>query len=196
MITLLYVHGFNSSELSFKSQQLKARMQHLGLEKYFLCPRLPWQPAKAIQLLEDIIEEHHKKGHKVALVGSSLGGFYSTYLSIKYDLHAVLVNPAVEAPVLLRHYLGQQINPYTNETYELAEVHMEELERLVCSDYDPQKVWLMVQEQDEVLNYKAALERFVDVQRVTCETGGDHSFIGFERFIDDILRFVGFRNEF
>lgn len=196
MMTLLYVHGFNSSELSYKSQQLKERMQHLGLEEHFLCPRLPWQPAKAIQMLEDIIAEQQQKGAKVALVGSSLGGFYSAYLSDKYGLDAVLVNPAVEAPALLRHYLGEQTNPYTHETYELAETHMQELERLDTSRYHPEKIWLMLQEQDEVLNYKAALERFANAHHVTCEAGGDHSFIGFERFIDDILRFVGFQNEF
>ncbi|WP_417552476.1 YqiA/YcfP family alpha/beta fold hydrolase [Marinomonas fungiae] len=190
---IIYVHGFNSSEFSFKSQQIKARLEALGKSEQFSCPRLPWQPHKAVILLEKKIEELLALKQTVALIGSSLGGFYSAYLSAKYDLKAVLVNPAVEAPTLLRDYLGIQTNPYTFEQYELAEEHMWELEALdrpVCA---AKNLWLMLQEEDEVLNYRAALERFPEVARLTCEPGGDHSFIDFERFIDDILRFVGFK---
>lgn len=193
---IIYIHGFNSSELSFKSQQVKARLEALGQSEQFSCPRLPWQPLKAIALLEQRIEELLSRKQSVALVGSSLGGFYSAYLSAKYNLKAVLVNPAVEAPALLRDYLGIQVNPYTQEQYELAEEHMQELETLDSPTCDANNIWLMLQEEDEVLNYRAALERFPEVARLTCEPGGDHSFIGFERFIDDILHFVGFEKDF
>ncbi|SBS25329.1 esterase YqiA [Marinomonas aquimarina] len=193
---IIYVHGFNSSEFSYKSQLVKRRLEALGQPEQFSCPRLPWQPLKAIALLEQKIEQLLSLNESVALVGSSLGGFYSAYLSAKYDLKAVLVNPAVEAPSLLRDYLGTQINPYTQEQYELAEEHMLELESLDLPACDANNLWLMLQQEDEVLNYRAALERFPTVARLICEPGGDHSFVGFDRFIDQILHFVGFQDDF
>lgn len=193
---LIYVHGFNSSELSYKSQQILQRMATLGMSECFACPRLPWQPSKAIALLETMIEERLEEGYEVVLIGSSLGGFYSVYLSAKYDIKAVLVNPAIEAPVLLRRYLGTQTNPYTGECYELTEAHMYELEKLDDCNVNQSLIWLMVQEQDKVLDYRAALERFSSPARLTYETGGDHSFMGFDRFLDDILLFSGFDKEF
>lgn len=188
---LIYVHGFNSSELSHKSQLVAQRMVELGLGDHFECPRLPWQPAKAINLLQQCIEQKQHDGHSVVLIGSSLGGFYAAYLSQQFDLPAILVNPAVEAPSLLRHYLGEQVNPYTGERYMLEERHMSELESMDHAVDDQSRFWLMVQKADEVLNANAALARFPHVGKLTCEEGGDHSFAGFDRFIDDILRFSG-----
>lgn len=189
---LIYVHGFNSSEKSFKSQQVKQRMEALGLGEHFACPRLPWQPAKAIAELSDFIEQRLAEGHEVALVGSSLGGFYATFLGERFQLPVVLVNPAVEAPKLLRHYLGPQHNPYTDEHYVLAERHMGELEAIDIAAPETSRTWLMVQEQDEVLDYRAALRRYPTPAKLTHEQGGDHSFVNFDRFIDEILRFSGF----
>lgn len=189
---IIYIHGFNSSELSHKSQQVKQRMQTLGLSQYFACPRLPWQPQAAIDQLSEQIEDLQMEGQEVTLVGSSLGGFYASFLSDKFGLKAVLVNPAVEAPILLRDYLGEQTNPYTDEQYVLEEQHMLELEDLQAWQPRPENIWLMVQEGDEVLNYQAAINAYPNVARVTREPNGDHSFVGFEQYVDDILRFAGF----
>lgn len=189
---IIYIHGFNSSELSHKSQLVKQRMQALGLGEQFACPRLPWQPQAAIEQLSEQIEDLQMEGYEVTLVGSSLGGFYASFLSDKFGLKAVLVNPAVEAPTLLRGYLGEQTNPYTNETYVLEEAHMQELEDLQTWQPRPENIWLMVQEGDEVLDAQAALKAYKHVVRKTQEAEGDHSFVGFERHVDDILRFAGF----
>ena len=189
---LIYVHGFNSSDKSYKSQQVKKRMESLGLGDQFACPCLPWQPAKAIEELTQLIEARIAEGQNVALVGSSLGGFYATYLSERFAIPAVLVNPAVEAPTLLRDYLGEQTNPYTGERYTLAERHMTELESIDIHQPEMSRTWLMVQEDDEVLDFRAAMHRYPNPAKLTHEQGGDHSFVDFDRFIDDILRFSGF----
>jgi predicted esterase YcpF (UPF0227 family) len=36
-----------------------------------------------------------KPHYDINLVGSSLGGFYSLYLSNKYNLKAILINPSI-----------------------------------------------------------------------------------------------------
>ncbi|WCN10497.1 YqiA/YcfP family alpha/beta fold hydrolase [Marinomonas mediterranea] len=190
-MTLIYVHGFNSSERSFKSQLIKQAMASIGKEADFYCPRLHWQPYLAIQQLEVLIEGKLASGQNVALVGSSLGGFYSLYLSEKYNLKAVLINPAVEAPILLQDLLGVQENPYTNERYTLTQTHIEELQTIDVTKPTGNNIWLMLQEGDEVLDYQAALNRFKQVERLTHEKGGDHSFVDFDRFAETILEFTG-----
>lgn len=189
MNTLLYIHGFNSSELSHKAMVLRNALDAKGLVDCFLAPRLSWQPARAIDQLEHLIEAKLEQG--ITLVGSSLGGFYACYLAEKYRIKAILVNPAVKAPELLTHLIGPQHNPYTEEDYVLSLEHMAELEALVIKKPTPEQYWLMLQEGDEVLDYRDALQAFPEVARLTHEQGGDHRFTNFERFSQEILEFSG-----
>jgi len=188
MKTLLYIHGFNSSELSHKAALLGVAAKQAGRPDAIISPRLSWQPTLAIKQLEIIIEEKQPQG--ITLVGSSLGGFYAAYLAEKYNLNTILVNPAVQAPVLLKDYLGVQINPYTHQQYELTLAHMQELESLVVAEPTPELYWLMLQEGDEVLDYRETLNAFPQTQRLTHEKEGNHNFTGFERFTEEILRFA------
>lgn len=188
MNTLLYIHGFNSSERSHKATVLMEAAERLNKPDSVLSPRLSWQPAKAIQQLESIIEA--RQGDGICLVGSSLGGFYATYLAEKYQIKAVLINPAVQAPELLTEHLGPQHNPYTDEHYELTQDQMAELKQLVVKEPTGHLYWLMVQEGDETLDYRAALNAFPNIGKLTHEKGGDHRFTEFERFEEEILRFA------
>lgn len=184
---LLYIHGFNSSELSEKAESIKQRCEQLGVSQSFLAPRLPWEPEQAIHLLENLIETHLVEG--VTLCGSSLGGYYATYLSQKYQINSVLVNPAVAAYQLLENHLGEQFNSYTKERYLLTPVHMQQLLSLEVEEIDDSLFWLMLQEGDETLDYKKALQKYPTVNTLL-EPEGNHRFEGFERFIDDILVFA------
>ncbi|WP_392385025.1 YqiA/YcfP family alpha/beta fold hydrolase [Marinomonas primoryensis] len=188
MTALLYIHGFNSSELSHKAALLGDAAKRLGVPDTVISPRLSWQPTQAIKQLETIIEVNQQQG--LTLIGSSLGGFYAAYLAEKYTLKAILVNPAVQAPILLKDYLGPQTNPYTNEAYELTQAHMLELEQLVVTEPTADLYWLMLQEGDEVLDYQEALNAFPQIARLTHEKNGDHSFTEFDRFSEEILRFA------
>lgn len=188
MSSLLYIHGFNSSEMSHKATLLSNAAKALNQPDAVISPRLSWQPAQAIRQLEAIIEE--KKATGMTLIGSSLGGFYAAYLAEKYQLKTILVNPAVQAPELLQEHLGPQYNPYTQEEYELTQAHMTELKQLVVTNPTPELYWLMVQEGDEVLDYQAALDAFPKTARLTHEQKGDHSFTEFDRFTKEIFRFA------
>lgn len=184
---LIYVHGFNSSEKSYKAQLLQQACELAGCADAFLLPRLPWEPKQAIALLEKIIEE--KLAHGVTLCGSSLGGYYSTYLSEKYGINSVLVNPAAGAYNLLEKHLGEQVNPYTQERYILTEEHMHQLRQLEVSEINDALYWLMLQEGDETLDYKKALQKYPTVNTLL-EPDGSHSFDGFERFTEQILAYA------
>ncbi|PIB18209.1 esterase YqiA [Vibrio rotiferianus] len=186
---LLYIHGFNSSPLSMKANVMKAFCEQQRTDIKVIVPQLPCFPQLAAQYLLDIVEQH-QDDYNIGLVGSSLGGYMSTWLNAKFGFRAVVVNPAVKPYELLVDYLGEQTNPYTHETYTLEACHIDELKALdVQSIASPESFWLLQQTEDEVLDYRQAVEKFAQAKQ-TVEEGGDHSFIGFERYPAQIIEFL------
>jgi predicted esterase YcpF (UPF0227 family) len=183
---LIYIHGFNSSARSFKAGLLHERMVRLGAD--YVCPDLAHRPRQAMARLEALIAGSPRA--TTALVGSSLGGFYATWLAEKYRLKAVLVNPAVRPYELLHDYLGPQKNLYTGEQYELTDRHLAELRELEVPAITPERYLLMVQTGDEVLDYRQAVEKYRGAQQIVIE-GGDHGFSSFAAYLDTVLRFCG-----
>ena len=185
---LLYVHGFNSSALSFKAGLFAKRMAELGRSADFMCPELPDRPHRAIALLEDCMKG--RDPGEVALIGSSLGGFYATWLSERYASRAVLVNPAVRPYQLLAPALGPQKNLYTNRAYEFTETHLAELRALEVPEVSPSRYLLITRTGDEVLDYRHAVEKYRGCEQLVIE-GGDHGFGDFEAYLERALAFCG-----
>jgi uncharacterized protein len=186
---LIYLHGFNSSPQSTKARQLGARLQAMGRAGQYACPALPDRPAQAIALLER--EMSRVPASALTLVGSSLGGYYATWLAETHGVRAVLVNPAITPYLGLRSYLGTQRNLYTGTPYELTEQHLAELEALwVERIARPDRYYLMVTTGDEVLDYREAAEKYVGAKQLVVQ-GSDHGFAEFEQYLDSVLEFAG-----
>ena len=183
---IVYLHGFNSSPASGKAKRLGEHLARVGRPADYLCPALPNNPREAIAQVEAGLARHNGP---VTLVGSSLGGFYATYLAEKHGWKAVLVNPAVHAHQLLRSALGPQTNWHTGEKWALTEAHLAELAAL---DVDaitlPKRYLLLAQTGDEVLDYRDAVAYYAGATQII-EDGGDHGFAGFERHFQTILDF-------
>jgi predicted esterase YcpF (UPF0227 family) len=125
----------------------------------------------------------------VAFAGSSLGGFYATWLAERFGGKAVLINPAVRPHELLEKYIGENINYYTSEHWILNESHIQQFRELdVDCITDPERYLVMLQTGDETLDYRHAVEKYEDCN-IELEQGGDHSFIDFENHIDRLLKF-------
>lgn len=185
---LIYLHGFNSSPDSYKARALKLTMQAMQLDQYLEIPDIPPVPIDAIEMLVKSTERIQIT-HNVAFAGSSLGGFYATWLAERFGGKAVLINPAVRPYVLLEKYLGENVNYYTSERWQLNEVHIQQFRELEIDKItQPERYLLMLQTGDETLDYQHAVVKYADCN-VVIEEGGDHSFVDFEKHIDRLLQF-------
>lgn len=188
MAALLYIHGFLSSPLSFKAQQTQAWLAANHPEIDYHCPQLSPYPNETQKGLEELVESLLPQ--PVYLMGSSLGGFWATWLAEKYNLSALLVNPAVNPQSFMPKYLGMELKSYhTDDTYLLQPHHIDEI---IQVDIQPKRLanyWLLVQTGDETLDYRNAVEKYTGCKQ-TIEEGGDHAFQGFERYLESGLAFL------
>lgn len=185
--SILYIHGFNSAPESKKASQLTSVMQQMGLGEQLRVPVLHHHPRQAIAQLEAAIGELGSP----LLVGSSLGGYYATWLAERHGLKALLVNPAVSPHRMFDGYLGTQTNLYSGETWELTHDHVNALAELeVPAPRDPQRIQVWLQTADETLDYRYA-ETYYAACALRIQAGGDHSYQGFARQLPALLSFAG-----
>ncbi len=188
MPSILYLHGFHSSPMSQKATEFKAYINKHHPELHVESPQLATTPDIAITQVESLVDQYY--GDLIGVVGSSLGGYLSTYLHNKYDLPAVVINPAVKPFELLSGYLGPQTHPITGQDYVLSTSHMSDLQQIYQPFLrNPQKVWCLQQEGDEVLDYREAKQHYSEA-KLTLEKGGDHSFVGFSNYLPKIVEFL------
>jgi predicted esterase YcpF (UPF0227 family) len=180
---IVYLHGFNSSPQSHKAQVLGRYLAQHGLAAQYACPALPPLASDAILEAEKLLSKN------TCFVGSSLGGFYATWLAEKHGVKAVLINPAIDPHVGLRAYLGRQENLHTGEPYELTETHLRDWERHYVPRITPGRYLLIVETGDEVLDYRRALERYAGAAAIVVQ-GGDHSLQSFPQHLPRILEFA------
>lgn len=191
MAAMIYIHGFNSSSKSTKASILSRSLDHFNLSSsQYYAPDLGYDPEQAIHLLCDLINQLKSDNTDVYLVGSSLGGFYATYLAEEFGLKAVLINPAVKPYELLVDYIGENQNIYTGEVYTITQQHMDQLKRLdVNTIRDPSKFLLLAQTNDETLDYHQAADKFYQSPSVI-EFGGSHGFDHFESKLPVMSNFL------
>jgi predicted esterase YcpF (UPF0227 family) len=186
-VSILYIHGLNSSPASLKASQLSRAMDYMEQSAQLRVPELHHHPRQAIAQLQALIEELEQP----LLVGSSLGGYYATYLAHHHGLSALLINPAVRPHLLFDGYLGPQTNHYTGETWELTADHVAALAELdVPEPSDPARYQVWLQSADETLDYRHA-ERYYRRCALRIQAGGDHGFQGFAERLPMLFAFAG-----
>ena len=177
---LLYIHGFGSSAHSFKAQALLKRCAERQIPA--VCPNLPTVPQLAIQTLQDWVTLTRPN----VIVGSSLGGFYARWLAHRYELPAVLINPALRPDLRLLQVAPMATQYFDGSSFEFNASHCQALETLIVEGDQQHRLWLLSQRGDEVLDANEAI-RLLPNARHTIEPGGDHGFHGFERYLDEII---------
>ena len=183
---IVYLHGFCSSPASWKSQLLAEEMARRGMAAQFVCPQLSWVPDEAVASVSRLIEQ---AGGPVTLIGSSLGGHYANHLAEKYGLNAVLINPAVSASLDLEKFVRDHANFHTGEQFTFTKAHAAQLLEQIAKP-TPGRYWLLVEEGDEVLDYRQAVDFYAGC-RQTVLPGGDHGFTQFPGFVPQIIEYAG-----
>ena len=190
---LLYLHGFRSSPQSFKSRLVQERMRAWGVEKYFACPTLNVSPVQAIAQAEATIRGARAGGETdIAIIGSSLGGFYARWLAERHGCRAVLLNPAIHPWTDLEKYLGEQPLYHGGGSVVVERSHLQELLDLRVEQITkPARYYLLAATGDEVLDYREMVEACPGAHIRIIE-GSDHGITEFEDYVDDVLAFCGY----
>ena len=113
---ILYLHGFRSSPKSFKARVVHKALVDAGRAHELICPQLPASPKEAMALSLLLAERHAPD--KLSIIGSSLGGFYATWLAERLDVPAVLLNPSVNPLKNLEHHVGVTTAWHSDEPFE------------------------------------------------------------------------------
>ena len=181
---VIYIHGFAGSGEGNKARLFREYFKGIG--QPFIAPSLSYIPELAIKTLEELIESYDGE---VKLIGSSLGGYYSLYLAQKYNIKAVLINPAIYPYIRLAEMIGNAENFYDQSYFEWNQHHIEMLKKYKIKLPTKENFLLLVQKGDEVLDYKEALNYLSNVKSVI-EEHGSHSYDGIENHFSLIASFL------
>ena len=189
---LLYLHGFRSSPQSQKARLLTRVMAEQHPEVVWWCPQLPPSPTKAMaMLMAGVADWPHGS---MAVIGSSLGGFYASYVAECTGCRAVLLNPAVNPARDLATYIGEQTNWHDAQTsFFFRPEFVQELQHLQNTTLSqPDRTLVIVAKGDEVLDWREMHTRYQGAQMRLLE-GGDHALSDFDTHLPEILAFLGLR---
>lgn len=190
--SFIYIHGFGSSPASWKAQLMKQAIERLPAHQIDL-PQLPFSPQSAMTALQQLLQQRiaQKGVEHVTLIGSSLGAYYALYWAERFQLKAILINPAVRPWESLANHLGDNQNYHTGEHFTFYPYHIAELRQYDVEVLEsPEKIYLLLQTADEVLDYRQALAKFPN-SPLELQQGGSHGFDNFEQMIPSILNFAG-----
>jgi predicted esterase YcpF (UPF0227 family) len=187
---LLYLHGFRSSPQSAKARTMAQHMITHQSQVHWWCPQLPPSPrAAAALLMQGTKDWPHDT---MAVTGSSLGGFYATWVAEQCGCKAVLLNPAVDPARDLAQYIGEQTcwqDPQEHFFFEPGFV--DELRALTCAAITrPERYLALIAKGDELLDWRESIARYAGAQIRLLE-GGDHAISDFEQHLPCVLAFLG-----
>ena len=186
---LLYLHGFRSSPQSAKARLMAARVQagHPGVRWW--CPQLPPSPSQAADLIAEGLAGWPRG--RMAVVGSSLGGFYATWVAERQGCRAVVLNPAVDPARDLAAHIGEQVAWHDPaERFFFRPEYVDELHALQAGPLaDPARYLAVIAKGDELLDWREMAARYLGARLRVLE-GGDHALSDFARHLDEVLAFL------
>ena len=190
---ILYLHGFRSSPLSMKSRLLAAQMQALGRSEEWLCPQLPASPKLAIELALSLVKD--VPAEELTIIGSSLGGYYATWLAEQLACRAVLLNPAIVPLLDLEQHVGVTTAFHSDEPFEFKRDYIDELRAYAVPAISrPERYFLIAATGDEVLDYRDMVAHYAGARQTVID-GGDHGISGFAAYLAPVLEFCGIAPE-
>lgn len=153
------------------------------------CPQLPPSPKAAAKLIAEGSAQW--PADRMVVIGSSLGGFYATWLASQRDCRAALLNPAIDPARDLAKYIGKQTVWHDpTEHFYFAPEFVDELRELQVGPLPhPERVWALIAKGDEVLDWREMTARYPGAQQVVLE-GSDHAISNFEQYLPQLFNFL------
>lgn len=186
---IVYLHGFNSGGSSAKATWLRRHLPDIEV----LAPTYPAHIADAApQTIRDYVAQARRErpqDKKLLLIGSSMGGFWARYLAAELGAGMALINPAMHPEIDLLRVVGPNRNEATGEEYVLTAKQVQALSRYKLPHCDPTVPTLvLLDEADEVIDYRDAEAFYRDGARVIVYPGGSHRFEHLPEALPEILR--------
>ncbi|MDO5679807.1 MAG: YqiA/YcfP family alpha/beta fold hydrolase [Pelistega sp.] len=184
---ILYLHGFRSSPQSAKAQIVAHALQARGQGDLFVAPQLPVAPRDAIALCLDLAKQAQGE---LCIMGSSLGGYYATYLAQVLDCRAVLINPSIYAARDLSTQLDVRTTFYSDEPFHFKAEHVKQLAELFIPQLNkPERYLLLAGKRDEVLDWQEMQARYLGAQQIIVDDQ-DHAFAAIETYLPEVFEFI------
>lgn len=186
---IVYLHGFRSSPLSKKATMIRRALEERGLADEYVCPELPASPRAAARVA--LAAAQMEDPARLALIGSSLGGYYATWVAERVGCRAVLLNPAITPARDLAAHLGRQQVFFSDRTIDMRPEYLDELVELDTPQITrPERYFLVAATGDELIDYRTMLARYAGCRQRVIE-GSDHALSDFADHLPEVLEFCG-----
>ena len=187
---ILYLHGFRSSPKSAKAQLMGAWMRAHRPDVEWWCPQLPPSPKEAMTLVAERLATWPLE--RMAVVGSSLGGFYATVVAEGAGCPAVVLNPAINPARDLAGHIGDltSFHDPDDHFYFRAEYVTQLRVMTPRAITHPQRYFAVIAKGDEVLDWREMSARY-DGATIRLLEGGDHALSDFDTDLPQVLAFLG-----
>ena len=198
---IIYIHGLDSDANSTKGMLLETYCQQHDADITVYRPDLNSAPEQVFEQLVKLVTELNREA-KTVLVGSSLGGYFSTLISNHTGCPALLLNPSTQPHVTLQRFANELLlesvedkildNHILHTTAGGWNITPADLQwfanhQLVSIDY-PHKIAVLLKEGDELLNAKLSKDFYqAHGATVTLQTGGDHRFTDFSEQLPMVI---------
>lgn len=212
-MNIIYIHGLDSGANSTKGILLENYCQQYHSDINVVRPDLNKTPDQVFRQILSLIESLNNnddaqlKTSNTVLVGSSLGGYFSTLVSNHIGCPALLLNPSTQPHVTLQRFADESILArndrnevstnkvlYTtaggwNITYSDLQWFAEH--QLAAVNY-PNKIAVLIKEGDELLDPNLSAKFYQQHgAKVILQAEGDHRFSDFGEklpMVIDMLR--------
>ena len=187
---VLYLHGFRSSPKSAKALTMGAWMRARRPDVQWACPQLPPSPKEAMALVAEQIAAWPIE--RMAVVGSSLGGFYATVVAEGAGCPAVVLNPAINPARDLAGHIGDLTSYHDpDDHFYFRPEYVTQLRVMTPRAITrPERYFSVIAKGDEVLDWHEMAARYAGAN-VRLLEGGDHALSDFDLHLPHILAFLG-----
>lgn len=219
-MNLIYIHGLDSDANSTKGRLLEAYCQQYYPDIPVLRPDLNQSPEHVFEHILSLIKDATNKNQSVegapfasnntVLIGSSLGGYFSTLVSNHTGCPALLLNPSTQPHITLQRFANEAIPSNSDASgskdtsfddyvlhsttggWDITNADLQWFANHPLSTVNhPDKVAVLIKEGDELLTPELAKDFYQEQgAAVTVQAGGDHRFSDFGEQLPMVLKLI------